>query len=419
MTPEEVESLFHRLPPVRPSPDLRERLLREARKEAALSPLRPPEAQSKPSVHFLKRFWGSVPLAASLIAILAIVVTIIIGIPHSRPNPLTPGAPPSGQETPVEKLIEELGAEDPQVRARAFRNLLDKGESIRPALEKALSHSDAEVRGRARELLVHLDRDPKQKKILEHSGRLGDGSSFWIASDVFDLVSNPKYLPEWMKPTLVDSVDFVVAFVDFEGTNVTRSQIVHVNCKTVVAASGLVFPPHLHMVELLGSKNGVSMWVEPDQNALIAQFTAMAEPRGPGLFQLWSRGRTQLAIVAKRTEANNLISAITNLLSVLSKTASSEEKLTLRAAALHALRHFFHPTSVETAIKALEDPRKDIRDIAQNTLRWIVRVPEKDSDAPVRKWKSLKEEERESHLLNWHEFRGKTPVPPPEKERGR
>src|SRR6266446_1218443 len=99
MTPEEVESLFHRLPPVRPSPDLRERLLREARKEAALPLLRPPEAQSKPRAQFLHRFWGSVPLAASLMAILAIVATIIIGIPHSRPNPLTPAAPASGQET--------------------------------------------------------------------------------------------------------------------------------------------------------------------------------------------------------------------------------------------------------------------------------------------------------------------------------
>ena len=427
MKPEEVESLFHHLPPVTPSPGLRERVLRQAREETALSSFRPPEVPSNPRTHFLLRFWGSVPLAASLIAILAIVVTIITGIPPSRPKLLTPAAPPSGQETPVERLIEELGAEDPQARARAFRNLLDQGESVRPALEKALSHRDAEVRGRARELLVHLDRDPKLKKILEHSGPLGDGSAFWIDSGGFDFVSDPKYLPDWMTPTLIDSAKFVVALVDLDGTNIKRSQLVEVRCKTLVVERGLkqTFPPYAQAFIDGGRTGHTTGAVEPNHKDMNARFQRMEEPRGPGFFRLWSRGRTQLAFVATSTDRVPW----TNLLyPVLCKEASSGENPTRRAAALHALRHWFYPESVEIAIQALEDPRQDVRDVAQSTLRWIVRVPEKDPDAAVRWWRSVKAEERDSHFMKWRseamdglysEYRGTDPASPREKEKDR
>src|SRR3954469_25019041 len=108
MKPEEVESLFHRFPPVTPSPDLRERVLHDAEREAKRSLVRLPEPKSRPRATFLHRFWGSIPLVASFGAILAILVTIIVRVPASGPNPLPASPSPWGQETSVEKQIDEL-----------------------------------------------------------------------------------------------------------------------------------------------------------------------------------------------------------------------------------------------------------------------------------------------------------------------
>ena len=56
------------------------------------------------------------------------------------------------------KLVEQLGADDPEARDAAAVKLLAKGEEARAALDKASSSGDAEVKARAKALLADLDR---------------------------------------------------------------------------------------------------------------------------------------------------------------------------------------------------------------------------------------------------------------------
>lgn len=56
----------------------------------------------------------------------------------------------------VSRLIQQLGAPDFEVREYAMREIEKIGEAARPALEKALNHTDPEVVWRARQLLEDI-----------------------------------------------------------------------------------------------------------------------------------------------------------------------------------------------------------------------------------------------------------------------
>lgn len=59
----------------------------------------------------------------------------------------------------VETLVRRLGSEKPEEREAATKELVRRGEPVRPALAKAVEGSDAEIKGRARGILQILDRD--------------------------------------------------------------------------------------------------------------------------------------------------------------------------------------------------------------------------------------------------------------------
>jgi hypothetical protein len=67
------------------------------------------------------------------------------------------GAALSPQDAPVEELIEQLGSEQVQARDAALKQLRQKGESVRSALNGAVDHSDPQVRAAVRSLLSQLN----------------------------------------------------------------------------------------------------------------------------------------------------------------------------------------------------------------------------------------------------------------------
>ena len=63
----------------------------------------------------------------------------------------------------AERRIDELGDPDVEVRDRAQGRLLEMGPSILPALRRAASHEDAEIRCRAREVVEDLERLERER----------------------------------------------------------------------------------------------------------------------------------------------------------------------------------------------------------------------------------------------------------------
>ena len=63
----------------------------------------------------------------------------------------------SFQEPAARQLVEQFRSDQVEERDRASRDLKSAGESARPSLEEAARDADAEVAGRARELLDFLD----------------------------------------------------------------------------------------------------------------------------------------------------------------------------------------------------------------------------------------------------------------------
>ena len=59
----------------------------------------------------------------------------------------------------VQEQVERLGSDETEVREKAAAELLKLGEAAIPALERATKHADAEIRGRAQELLKRLARE--------------------------------------------------------------------------------------------------------------------------------------------------------------------------------------------------------------------------------------------------------------------
>ena len=83
------------------------------------------------------------------------------------------GAPP--QETEVEGLILKLGAAEIAEREAASRALMERGEAVRPALDRAALNPNMEIAARARKILATLDRQvdalrPVLDKIRKESG---------------------------------------------------------------------------------------------------------------------------------------------------------------------------------------------------------------------------------------------------------
>jgi hypothetical protein len=81
-----------------------------------------------------------------------------------RPPPAPTAHPGAPQAAEVDRWIRDLGSDDPNVRRQAELQLIDAGRSVEPELRKALESKDAEIRGRARNLLDRLP--PVFEKIL-------------------------------------------------------------------------------------------------------------------------------------------------------------------------------------------------------------------------------------------------------------
>ncbi|MHC4943421.1 MAG: HEAT repeat domain-containing protein, partial [Planctomycetota bacterium] len=60
-------------------------------------------------------------------------------------------------ETRIQALIKELGAEDYEKREEAFETLKAIGEAAKPCLKKSLDSEDPEIRWRASRLLTVLE----------------------------------------------------------------------------------------------------------------------------------------------------------------------------------------------------------------------------------------------------------------------
>jgi hypothetical protein len=81
----------------------------------------------------------------------------------------------SPQDAEVEGLILKLGASEIAERETASRALLDRGEAVRPALDRAASNPNKEIAARARRILATLDRHvdaltPVLDRIRKESG---------------------------------------------------------------------------------------------------------------------------------------------------------------------------------------------------------------------------------------------------------
>lgn len=109
------------------------------------------------------------------------------------------------QEKTVERLIEELGAEEPQARDAAEAELFKRGAPALPALEKAAQNDDLEVAGRARSLLARIWNrrmtHAAVERVLNPFARFGRADRFEVAPDERTaLGSDPEYLRIWDFP---------------------------------------------------------------------------------------------------------------------------------------------------------------------------------------------------------------------------
>ena len=66
----------------------------------------------------------------------------------------------------VEPLIRKLGAADIAEREAAAKNLVERGQAVRPFLEKAAAGGDVEIAARAKAILAQLDRHVDATKIV-------------------------------------------------------------------------------------------------------------------------------------------------------------------------------------------------------------------------------------------------------------
>lgn len=79
-------------------------------------------------------------------------------LPGSADAPLAPGAAPKPDPAVQDRLIEQLGDRDFLKRQAAGRTLQAQGVDALPALQKALKHSDPEIRRRVAEMIPPLER---------------------------------------------------------------------------------------------------------------------------------------------------------------------------------------------------------------------------------------------------------------------
>jgi hypothetical protein len=95
--------------------------------------------------------------------VMALVLVLAV---LAAPKPAVAAAPPASTAAPaakeIDRLVAELGSDDYQTREAAHKKLEKIGEAALPALEKALTSKDLEVRRRARMIV-----EPLRKRIRE------------------------------------------------------------------------------------------------------------------------------------------------------------------------------------------------------------------------------------------------------------
>ena len=101
------------------------------------------------------------PLLVIFRACTAIVLIVLMSAAHAPAQE----SRPASQEA-INKLVEQLGADDSPARAAAQKTLRELGEAARAAVEKAAQSPDLEVRQRAGALLTELNNKAIAKNIV-------------------------------------------------------------------------------------------------------------------------------------------------------------------------------------------------------------------------------------------------------------
>lgn len=111
----------------------------------------------------------------------------------ARPESCTcpePEAPALGDPESADRLLRELGDEDPAIREKATAGLRALGESVLPRLRAAALHPDPEIRGRCTDLCGRYDRIARSAPDAELTGlallALLDSGYSHLSRDSFD-----------------------------------------------------------------------------------------------------------------------------------------------------------------------------------------------------------------------------------------
>jgi len=324
-----------------------------------------------------------------LAAAVAVFGTIVAVILSSGPFP-SGVRPASPQEPDPRELVRRLGADEIAAREAAAAELARMGEKARAALEEGAKAGEPEVRSRVQALLGELDRRVNMKKIETGSGVLGDTGVAWVAREMFDLAGIAENLPGGLRPVLADARTLHAVLVSSENGQVRSSEV-----KLVMLSAG--------------SNNGLST-VNAGPFLLCRRRFVLDRPAGGGghrfgewwkdvqkpqateLLRLWPQlRRASLVFVAPGGDAATLRNGL--------EQAVSHGRADVRAAAVHALGQWYHASSVDFAVKALDDGDPAVREAGADILRSLVSSDGLPADVS-KWWRSLDPKTRNDVMKN-------------------
>jgi hypothetical protein len=278
-------------------------------------------------------------------------------------------APAAGQDE-TGRLIRQLGDADLAVREEASARLFKLGESVRPALLEASGSRDPEIRARATDILAKLDRIARLSRLENVCGRLGDTDVIWAEQLGFGFLADPGKHREWMKPALVASREPAVVLVVADERRIRYSEIVYAGST-------------VHMRRYAGT----SGWNASGGRTLLFD-RAEGAPTGATFFRNW-RGTKNLSFVFVSPKSYD------GLLKGL-HVALAHERADVRAAATHALQHYYFASSGAKARRMLDDRSPMVQDAARQTLAVLAGAPEEGAAAW---WDALSDERRAALVI--------------------
>ncbi len=244
----------------------------------------------------------------------------------------------------IDALVAQLDDPAPERRADAERRVLERGAAVLPAVDKAAR------RGRA----------GAQRMLPWLTGMvpISPGRVFFVRFGVYERVSAAS-IPDWMQPVLATDRPYLVIVQERDGRIDTTAVRLHL---------------HATRNEVLPEINLI--WDRDEQTGHFLREPPVMLPRHDlrDIFVAWPRLRdSSFAFMAK--DARSLFEGLTS--------SSTHGPAHVRAAAAHALRHFFTFRSVEAALSALEDEDPAVRAVARDTLSVLIDPP---SGAAAAEW---------------------------------